>query len=514
MSNSIVGKIVACIILIVLCFIVGAQAAESAKVSLVYLVMICGGLFMLIMGPRCWMLIFLLPSIVAVLPIPGAIGSYNKAFLVGAGVAVYWLFMWPMGYVKIQWRGMLLLDMLAFLSFALMVASYLKKPVSILALGIDSDYIGGAPYVYAIGAFIYYMALSCIPMPVAQLGKVLSWKMWIGLVCAIIICAENLAGYGGGGGEAESMSLGTAVQETRFGAFSGLGANLIVLLFAYFPLVRLLTNPLLTFGMMMSYAMILISGFRSALVMHTFVVVFMSIVKKEFVMMLMLALACYGGLLTMSAGGGLSALPFGVQRSLSVVPGLQVEAAAAREGEGSSDWRYVMWRWALDKRTGFIKDYVWGDGIGLSASELSRDQRAIMRGELQYGDQDQFARTAMWHSIIITVIQSWGYVGLVVVLSTVYVTAFLILRVCSSLRGTSLFVPAMVLLMPFTQSLVFIYFNTATMQGYFTWFVTVANTKLLYCIAREQGLLMPWFQHRRYVPQMIAEHGDRLQQHA
>jgi hypothetical protein len=72
----------------------------------------------------------------------------------------------------------------------------------------------------------------------------------------------------------------------------------------------------------------------------------------------------------------------------------------------------------------------------------------------------------------------------------------------------------MVLLMPFTQSLVFIYFNTASMQGYFTWFVTVANTKLLYCIAREQGLLMPWFQHRRYVPQMIAEHGDRLQQHA
>ena len=169
MSNSIVGKIVACIILIVLCFIVGAQAAESAKVSLVYFVMICGGLFMLIMGPRCWMLIFLLPSIVAVLPIPGAIGSYDKAFLVCAGVAVYWLFMWTMGYVKIRWRGMLLLDMLAFLSFALMVASYLKKPVSILALGIDSDYIGGAPYGYAIGAFIYYMALSCIPMPVAQL---------------------------------------------------------------------------------------------------------------------------------------------------------------------------------------------------------------------------------------------------------------------------------------------------------------------------------------------------------
>jgi hypothetical protein len=239
-------------------------------------------------------------------------------------------------------------------------------------------------------------------MPVAQLGKILSWKMWIGLVCAIIICAKNLAGYGGD--EAESMSMGAVIQETRFFAFSGVGGALIVLLFAYFPLVRFLTNPLLTFGMMMSYAMILISGFRSALVMHTIVLVFMSIMKKEFVMMLMLALACYGGLLTMSVGGGLSALPYGAQRTLSVVPGLQVDAAAARDGEGSSDWRYEMWGWALDKRTGFIKDYVWGDGIGLSASELSRDQRAIMRGELQYGDQDQFARAAQWHSIIITVI--------------------------------------------------------------------------------------------------------------
>lgn len=510
MSGSIVSKILACVVVVLFCFIIGARAADGAISSLAIIVGLVGAVFMLVMGARSWMLIFLLPPIVAALPLPGALGSYNKTFLVGAVVAVYWLFMWAMGYVKIRWRGLLLLDILAFLSFALMVASYLKKPVSVLALGIESDYIGGAPYVYAIGAFIYYIALSCIPMPVAQLGKVLSWKIWIGLVSAIIICATNLVGYGAEG--AESMSMGEAMQETRFGAFSELGKTLVVLLFAYFPLVRFLTNPLLTFGMMMSYAMILISGFRSALVMHTIVVVFMSVMKKEFLLLLLLGIACYGGLLVMSVSGGLSALPYGAQRALSVVPGLQVDTAAARDADGSAEWRYVMWEWALDKRTGFIKDYVWGDGIGLSYSEWSRDQRAMMRGEMRYGDQDQFARSAQWHSIIITTIQSWGYVGLVVVISMAYATALLILRTCSSLRGSPLFVPALVLLMPFTQIVIFLYFNAGNMQGYFSWFVSVANTKLLYCIAREQGLLIPWFQRRRYVPLMIEEHGDRLQQ--
>lgn len=510
MSGSIVSKILACVVVVLFCFIIGARAADGAISSLAIIVGLVGAVFMLVMGARSWMLIFLLPPIVAALPLPGALGLYNKSFLVGAVVAVYWLFMWAMGYVKIRWRGLLLLDILAFLSFALMVASYLKKPVSVFALGIESDYIGGAPYVYAIGAFIYYIAISCIPMPVAQLGKVLSWKIWIGLVSAIIICATNLAGYGAEG--AESMSMGEAMQETRFGAFSELGGTLIVLLFAYFPLVRFLTNPLLTFGMMMSYAMILISGFRSSLVMHTIVVVFMSVMKKEFLLLLLLGIACYGGLLVMSVSGGLSALPYGAQRALSVVPGLQVDAAAAGDADASAEWRYVMWGWALDKRTGFIKDYVWGDGIGLSYSELRRDRRAMMRGEMRYGDQDQFARSAQWHSIIITTIQSWGYVGLVVVISMAYATALLILRTCSSLRGSPLFVPALVLLMPFTQIVIFLYFNTGNMQSYFNWFVSVANTKLLYCIAREQGLLIPWFQRRRYVPLMIEAHGDRLQQ--
>ncbi len=510
MSGSIVSKILACVVVVLFCFIIGARVADGAISSLAIIVGLVGAVFMLVMGARSWMLIFLLPPIVDALPLPGALGSYNATFMVCAVVAVYWLFMWAMGYVKIRWRGLLLLDILAFISFALMVASYLKKPVSVLALGIESDYIGGTPYVYAIGAFIYYIALSCIPMPVAQLGKVLSWKIWIGLVSAIIICATHLAGYGAEG--AESMSMGAAMQETRFGAFSGLGETLIVLLFAYFPLVRFLTNPLLTFGMMMSYAMILISGFRSLLVMHSIVIVFMSVMKKEFLLLLLLGIACYGGLLVMSVSGGLSALPYGAHRALSVVPGLQVDAAAAGDADDSAEWRYVMWGWALDKRTGFIKDYVWGDGIGFSYSEWRRDRRAMMRGEMRYGDQDQFARSAEWHSIIITTIQAWGYVGLVVVISMVYATALLILRTCSSLRGSPLFVPALVLLMPFTPLMIFIYFNTGRMHVYFNWFVTVANTKLLYCIAREQGLLIPWFQRRRYVPLMIEEHGDRLQQ--
>ncbi len=512
MAGSIVGKVLACIVLVVLCFIIGAQAAESAASSMVIIAAVVGVVFMLIMGPRSWMLLFLLPPVIQVLPLPYSLARFNNHYLVAIVVLGYWIVMWGMGYVKMRWRSMWVLDLLTLVMLGLMVASYVRRPVSVDALGLDTDNIGGRAYILAIGAFIYYLTISCIPVKNEQLGKVLNWSIWVTLVSVFLVTLKGLAGYGAAGydGMADDM------QGSRFGAFLTLGEYAVVMLYALFPLVRFITNPALLLGMAASFGMILLSGFRSFFAIKVIALVFMSIVKREFCMMVGIAALCYAGLIMVSAGGGLNSLPYGVQRVAGAVPGVTVDEGALRDGEGSAEWRYEMWGWALDPRTGFIKDYIWGDGIGLYKSEVMRDQIATMRSGLLAGTQEQFARTKAWHSLIISSIQDLGYVGLVAVFLIVNCTGLLIIRICMSLRGTSIYVPALIMLMPFTSNLVFFYLDAGTLEKFFNFFVSIAQAKFFYCVAREEGLLIPWGQRRRYIPKMIQDYEDELrpaQQH-
>lgn len=506
MSGSVVGKILLCVIVVILCFIIGAQAAESVVSSLMVIMAVVGVVFMLVMGPRSWMLLFLLPPLIGV--IPSSLRLMNSVFIAAPMILVYWIIMWGMGYVKIRWRSMGLLDLLVFLSFALMVAAYIKKPVSIAMLGVDVDNVGGRVFIYAIGAFFYYMALSCIPMPSKQLGRVLNWSIWLQLGCVTISTVLGLMGHGGA--SVEEMNMGDAMQETRFTPLLGLGTYWVVLLYSLFPLVRFLSNPLLLLGMVAGYGMILLSGFRSAFANSVLTFVFMSMVKREFMLLLSMALISYGGLFVLSSSGELERLPYGVQRVISAIPGLSTDTAASEDAEASSDWRYEMWGWAMDTRTGYIKDYIWGDGFGFSKSEMYRDKVAMMRGQLVFGDQKYFARAKQWHNLSITTIQSLGYVGLVVVVAMVYSTGLLVFKVCLSLRNTPLFFSSLVLLMPFPSNMLMFPVAAGDLTYYFRWFIVVAQLKLLYCVAREQGLLIPWMQRRRYIPKMIQEYEEKL----
>lgn len=507
MAGSVVGKILSCVVLIVLCFILGAQAAESAVLSVAYIAAIVGAVFMLILGPRCWILLFLLPPVIGVLPLPASLKTVATPFLVAPVILAYWIAMWAMGYVKMRWHSLLLLDFLIFLVVAFLFAAYLKNPVSVSALGLETDMVGGRVFFAALGMIVYYIALSCIPVEYSKLESVLNWRIWLGLACVIISTIMGLVGFDSG---EENMGMSAAMEETRFGALQGFGSYLAVLLFAYFPLFRFLINPFLLMGMLMAVAGIMLSGFRSAFANLGLTFIFITCIRKEFVIAVCLALLCYGGLFVLNSDGGLRSLPLGVQRALSFVPGLSVDKNISKEAEGSIEWRMEMWRWAMDPRTGFIKDYVWGDGFGLSASEMQRDERAVMRGEMYFGDQDSFARRKVWHNMPISLIQGVGYVGLAVSACCIIYTCLLAFRVCCSLRGTRLFVPALVLLMPSATILVILPVHAGNEVAFMNFLANSALVKLLFCEARERGLIIPWMQRKHYVPKMIQEHGDQL----
>ncbi len=504
MSHSIIGKIIACIILVLLCFVIGAQAAEGAKGSLVILVAIVGVFFMLVMGSRSWMLLFLIPPIMQLLPLPG-----NKTFLISGVVLVYWVILWAMGYVRIRWRSLWFLDILFLLSVALMVAAFIRRPVTVVFLGLEMDNIGGAVYAVVAGAVVHYVTLSIIPVSYAQMQKVLNWKLWLGLFCCIVGLVMGLVGFSSVN---DSMGLEEAMTSSRFANFMPLGVYMSNMIYACFSLSRIVINPVLLGGVLVGFVFIAWSGFRSALVSQAMVLSFMAIVKKELCMVLTFGVLAYGGLLMMSAVGTVRTLPFGIQRSLGSLPGVTVTEEARRSGKDSTDWRVVMWKWAMDPRTKYIKNYIWGDGFGMSFSAIRRNSRAIMRGEARHGDQDFYATAGEWHSGWITAIHRLGVVGLVLITITYIYSFILMFRVCSSYRGSPMFPLAVINLMPFSVKSIAFYLSAGSVDTYFSTFTTIALAKLLFCIAREEGLVVPLLQHRRYVPLMIEEHGDKLRQ--
>lgn len=515
MSNNIVFKILSCLALVVLCFILGAEAAESAVTSLSIVVGVVGTVVMLILGARSWMLLFLLPPLLMVLPLPGGLKDIGGGFLVACVVLPYWLFMWGMGYVKIRWRGLLALDIIFLALLCLMVAAYIKRPVTIQVLGLDFDNIGGRVYFIAIGALVYYLALSLIPISYQNACKVLNWRIWVALVCSFIGAGVGLLGFGGG--EEATETLGEAMQGSRFGALLSIGRYGSLLIYALYPLSRILCNPALLMGMLVGFACIALSGFRSYMALHIWGLTFISFVKKEMTMVICIGLLAYGGLLVLSSSGTLLSLPHGIQRTLSAIPGMKVSAAARMDAEGSTDWRVVMWEWAMDPRTGYIKDYIWGDGFGMSQSDQQRRFRAKMRGEkdnFRRLGQEAFAEEGQWHSGWITAIHRLGIVGMIVVNVFILYSCLLILRVTISLRRTPLFVPSLVFLMPYTSAPIAFNLSSGTIDYVLSGVATIGLAKLLFCIACEQGLIIPWTQRKRYVPLMIEQHGDQLQQEA
>lgn len=507
MNNAIVKNVLLSMFLVILCFVVGVQAAESAKVSIGILVALVGIAFMLWLGPRVWVLIYLFPPVVMLFPLPGKLGMLPMAFLVSCLVLFYWVVMWIMGYVKFKWRGLLVLDLLVLVVFCYMVASYMRHPVSMAILGYDAEYVGGKEYVWCIVATVHYLAISTIPCTYEQVKHVMNWGVRLSVAACALSITLSLLGVRGG---TDITELADAAANTRFGMFVTLGGYGIYYFYGQHPLARILVSPYLMGMCLLSLFGIVLSGAREYLVGNCFIIATIAIIKRELWCLSLMGLLVYGGLLYLSSEGIVEQFPHGVQRCFSVLPGVKIDKEIADGTKHSTEWRIEMWRWALDKRTGYIRDYTWGDGFGQSVDYLRRETVSMMRGTTLYGDQDYFARTGTWHSGVITGIHRLGYVGLAIIIVISVVGGVLLFRTGYALKGTPLFLAFLFLTMPFINYIPRYFLSEGTILKFFHMYVALSFIKLLYCLSREQGLMAPLLQRQRYVPQVIREHGDQL----
>ena len=504
MGNALVRNVIASIVLVILCIVIGVQAAESAKVSVGIIVALLGVVFLIWMGPRVWVLLYLMPPIMAYLPLPGKLAALPIPFLVALIVMGYWIVMWVMGYVRIQWRGLLLLDLLVAVLVIYMAISYYRHPVSMAVFGYEAEFVGGKEYVWCLLAVVYYVAVSCIPCTFKQLQNVLTWGVRLTVGTCILNVVLSLLGIRGG---VDVTELADAAANTRFGMFVKLGLFGIFYMYGMHPMQRVISSPPLILGCILSFCGILISGWREMLMSNCFIITALAVVKRELWCLVIMGLSVYGALLYLSAEGIVEKFPFGMQRCLSVAPGLVIDKNIRGETEHSSEWRKEMWRWALDERTGYIQDYTWGDGFGQSVDYLRRETTAMMRGSVAYGDQDFFASTGTWHSGYITSIHRLGYIGLVIISLVYCVNTVLMFRTCFAWKGTTLFLPSMFFLLPYAAEPALFYISAGTINKFFTTFSLVALIKLMYCEAREQGRIHSILMPQKYVPQMIREDG-------
>ena len=499
MNAIAIRNVIVAIVLVLFCILIGSYAAEDKNVSVYMVVGIVGFIFMVVLGRRAWILLYMLPPVVTFLPL-GVLHRLPAGFLVAGFVLAYWALMWIMGYVQFKWRALPALDIIVLVVFLYYLLTFYWHPVSINELGIEAEYVGGKEYVWCLLAAVYYVTLSSIPCSYDALYGVLRKTMYLMVGSTVFVAVFGLFGMVSAG------SLGKEMGNTRFVLFSELGVLVFLIAFSKKPFHEIIASPKYLAIMLFCCVAVVISGWREKLVAFGAIGLALCYIKRELAYVIFLGIAVYGSLLYLSEEKVVEEyFPYGMQRTLSIFPGVQIKDGIRQDAEGSSEWRKVMWRWALDPRTGYIKDYVWGDGFGQAVADLNRYNVSLMRGSAIFGDQEDFAYTGTWHNGPILAVHRTGIVGLALITITFLYGAFLIARVCRAYRGSPMFMLAVLFTCQLYGDIALFYISAGTITRFFDNFVYLALAKVLYCIGREEGIIVPVFSKGRYNPMLIAE---------
>ena len=97
------------LLLAILAFVAGSLASENAVGALAPTGIILGLFFLIYLGKNCWVLVFIVPPVLSVVDLPFLKG-FPLAYVVCGIVLFYMLILYMMGYVKIKWNGVLLID--------------------------------------------------------------------------------------------------------------------------------------------------------------------------------------------------------------------------------------------------------------------------------------------------------------------------------------------------------------------------------------------------------------------
>lgn len=497
MNSQIAKLALSMAFIVILSLILGTNSASDRTTSFVIIGAIVGLGLMLALGRRVWWLMILFPAIPIAVP---GLGFLPKVYMAVLIVLPFMLGMVALGKYRLSWHKLWVLDIPMLALLACIAQAFVRNPSGLAILGWEGEYVGGKEYVLFTLAALCYVTYSLIPTSLDELRKL----MRVYFVLITISVAYNFLTNGFDMGQDENLVDAEAIMGTRFTRYAGIGAFVATMLLCRYSLPSILCSlwklPLFLCGVIG----VLLSGYREQLLSLVIIVVALHVVRRQYVSLLAGAMAAVLALLALSESKILKEdMPFGVQRSLAILPFLDVSREAKESGEASADWRVVMWRWALDERESYIKDRVWGDGFRIKTSDIMRESMLINRGQSVYGDQEFFARTGTWHSGPIECMNRIGIVGLCVCTWLMMCMVYVVIRACRAVVGMREGFIFMYAVIPVIGSIGLWYLSAGTMVKLLAFIPIVGMAKLMYCLALREGVLEPVWHRSHYVPLML-----------
>lgn len=507
MGNGIFKTLVAVILLAAAAFLCGSLAADGIKSAILPILLLVGSFSLLYLGKNCWWVIYIMVAFTINSPRAG-MASYVFSALCFIP-AIYWLVMAILGHVRITWYGVVIIDVLVALLAGYMVVSWFRHPVYMSVMlnrvtAVDSILVGGADYVICFFALLAYIAVSIVPVSFEHFKKAIKFFAWASLFITFVYMMRNIlmpANDAISQGEEEA-----GLANSRNFMFVGFALPLMIFLLSKYTVWNILISPWkIVLAALASFGL-LVSGFRSYMITVLVAVLLAQWLYRRLMSTVLLIVFFLGGVVFLSQQNALDFLPFGAKRALSPLPGIQFEdSAAIVAAQKSADWRFLMWKWALDPSKGYIKDYVWGDGFGQRLDEMRREYASFHIVKSGLNQQKRFARRGQWHSGPIAVIHRLGIVGLcVVVVWTIVISAYAlrVLRALDSVSGKEYIYFVLITLL---TKIVNFYASAGTVTFIFISFYSAAIVKVCYCHLRKMELIKPFFVKSTYVPLMIKE---------
>lgn len=497
MQGSGFKAVIIFLLLSVLAFIAGSLAADSASSALIPLLLVVGIFFLVYLGKNCWVLLFVIPPVATAIDLP-FLRQFPVAFLVCGVVLLYMFMLRVMGYIKLRWNGDTGVDILTVIFFAYFLHTWVRHPVTIEALTSITDYgadviVGGREYVWCIGAIICYIALSLIDVKSDSMLRVLKWGFWLSFVFVVFACARNLI--------TENVEIEGEISNSRFGAFMGVSSELFRFLVAKYSVVGIALSPWKIVISLVCLVGVALSGFRSALLGLAVYSSVVSLLYRQLIFLILCIVASWGTIVYLSSADALSDLPHGVRRSISAIPGVEfTNDSAASDAQGSSEWRYEMWEWAMDPNKGYIHDYVWGDGFGRSTLEMQSYRISIAFGLMRAGDNKYFAANREWHNFVIAAIHTTGYVGVILAVSwLLYLSYRMIVLSMNMWKMRHREYAYMIFLKTIVFSLTF-WISAADYKQFFYLFYSAAIYKCIYVSMKKENLISKSAKKELYKP--------------
>jgi hypothetical protein len=245
--------------------------------------------------------------------------------------------------------------------------------------------------------------------------------------------------------------------------------------------------------LLFTMVVVALSGFRSNLIKMACFFIAGTLVRRKPID-LILAVAPAVVVLAVVLAVGPQTLPMAVQRTLSFLP-IDVDPSIRESAEGSSDWRFEMWRLVLTSDR-YIQNKILGDGFGFSAAEQEAQVQDSLGFRKYSGDSiDAFIAKGSYHGWHVEAIRFTGVLGLVIGIFILFVFARNAWVIIKHHRGSDFFPYAVYLCIPFLIEPFFTLFVFGSYKGSFITYIAMsAMLRLaygLYLEERRQPALAP-----------------------